>query len=329
MFKVYTDDQGNTYTILQLLKKVIKDMEELGTLECVEGEHIDEVGYPSVELEHRGDKAVLVFNYLKGERGIEGPRGPKGDNGTSVSIQPSADDCTQVGQGYLDSNGDLQVLVSLIPKTFENAGHIQGPQGEQGEQGIQGPQGPKGDTGAQGPQGEIGPQGPQGPKGDTGATGPQGEQGPRGFTGETGATGSTGPQGPQGPKGDTGATGPQGPQGPVGPSVALYEHNFMYHYYSSGQGGQQIDITFKLLFNTLTPITTLTALYLKLANLNSTCSGEFYSDDATNIVPANRCYFRDSGEEIFFEVAQVRTGYTDFVRLQQGTLTDTVRTIVS
>ena len=26
MFKVYTDDQGNTYTILQLLKKVIKEM---------------------------------------------------------------------------------------------------------------------------------------------------------------------------------------------------------------------------------------------------------------------------------------------------------------
>ena len=165
--KVYTDDQGNTYTILQLLNKVLRDTEDLRTLTIQEGEHFDESGTPSVELVHRDGKAVLVFDYMKGSKGDTGetgPRGPKGENGTSVSIQPSEEDCTELGQGYLDANGDLQVLVKLYPRTFENAGHIQGPQGEQGEQGEKGD---TGETGAQGPQGPQGPIGPQGPAGQT------------------------------------------------------------------------------------------------------------------------------------------------------------------
>lgn len=165
--KVYTDDEGNTYTILQLLNKVLRDTKDLRTLTIQEGEHFDESGTPSVELVHRDGKAVLVFDYMKGSKGDTGetgPRGPKGENGTSVSIQPSEEDCTELGQGYLDDNGDLQVLVRLHPRTFENAGHIQGPQGEQGEQGEKGD---TGETGAQGPQGPQGPIGPQGPAGQT------------------------------------------------------------------------------------------------------------------------------------------------------------------
>lgn len=165
MFRVYTDDEGNTYTILQLLKKVLRDMKDVETLECMNGEHIDEPGAPDVHLVHRDGKAVLVFDYLKGSKGDTGAQGPKGDPGTSVSIQPSEEDCTELGQGYLDGNGDLQVLVKLYPRTFENAGHIQGPQGETGEQG------PQGETGPQGPQGAQGIQGPQGVQGPAGADG--------------------------------------------------------------------------------------------------------------------------------------------------------------
>ena len=117
MFRVYTDDEGNTYTILQLLKKVEKDIKNVEQLECMNGEHIDEPGSPDVHLVHRDGKAVLVFDYLKGSKGEPGEKGPKGDPGTSVSIQPSAEDCTELGQGYLDANGDLQVLISLSPRT--------------------------------------------------------------------------------------------------------------------------------------------------------------------------------------------------------------------
>ena len=122
---------------------------------------------------------------VKGPKGDTGAQGPKGDDGTSVRILADADACTQLGDGYIDANGDLQVLTSIDPKTFTNAGHIQGPQGPQGPQGIQGIQGPQGiqgETGAQGPQGIQGIQGEQGPKGDTGATGATGEQGPQGVS---------------------------------------------------------------------------------------------------------------------------------------------------
>ena len=161
MVKVYTDDQGNTYTILQLLKKVLKDMNKIKKLECEEGPHIDEEGVPEVEIIEKEDKYILKFNYLKGEQGIQGPRG---NPGTSVSIQPSAEDCVEVGQGYLNENGDLMVLVMELPRTFQNAGHIQGPKGDTGETGPQGEQGIQGETGPQGPQG---PQGVQGVPGQT------------------------------------------------------------------------------------------------------------------------------------------------------------------
>lgn len=122
---------------------------------------------------------------VKGPKGDTGAQGPKGDDGTSVRILADAASCTQLGDGYIDANGDLQVLTNLDPKTFTNAGHIQGPQGpkgDKGDTGTQGPQGIQGETGAQGPQGIQGIQGEQGPKGDTGATGATGAQGPQGVS---------------------------------------------------------------------------------------------------------------------------------------------------
>lgn len=109
----------------------------------------------------------------QGERGPQGPQGPKGDDGTSVRILPSAQDCTQLGDGYIDNSGHLQVLTSLSPRTFSDAGEIRGPQGPQG------------------PQGETGATGAQGPQGETGATGAQGPQGPAGQNGVGVPTGGT------------------------------------------------------------------------------------------------------------------------------------------
>lgn len=123
---------------------------------------------------------------VRGPKGDTGAQGPKGDDGTSVRILADAASCTQLGDGYIDANGDLQVLTNLDPRTFTNAGHIQGPQG---------PKGDKGDTGTQGPQGIQGETGAQGPQGIQGIQGIQGEQGPKGDTGATGATGAQGPQG--------------------------------------------------------------------------------------------------------------------------------------
>jgi len=137
----------------------------------------------------QGPQGIQGVQGPQGERGPQGPQGPqgeqgeKGDDGTSVRILADATSCTQLGDGYIDASGHLQVLTSLDPRTFTDAGLIRGPQGETGAQGPQGPQGPQGIQGVQGEQGPTGAQGPQGETGATGATGATGPQGPTGATG--------------------------------------------------------------------------------------------------------------------------------------------------
>ena len=104
--------------------------------------------------------AVLTFVFADGSTITsptltlpQGPQGPAGEDGTSVRILPSAEACTQLGDGYIDANGYLQVLTNLSPRQFTNAGLIRGPQGPQGEQGEQGPTGATGATGADGEDG--------------------------------------------------------------------------------------------------------------------------------------------------------------------------------
>ena len=83
---------------------------------------------------------------------LQSLKGAPGKDGTSVNIKASAEDCTEVGDAYIDENGHLMVLVEL-PNTFKDAGEIKGPkgdQGPQGEQGEQGEQGPPGKDGADG-----------------------------------------------------------------------------------------------------------------------------------------------------------------------------------
>lgn len=86
----------------------------------------------------------------KGDQGIQGEIGPKGDkgdpgkDGTGISLKSSQEECTEVGDAYLATNGHIMIWNG---SSFTDGGEIKGPKGDQGEQG------PKGDTGAQGPAG--------------------------------------------------------------------------------------------------------------------------------------------------------------------------------
>ena len=127
----------------------------------------------------QGPQGIQGVQGPQGERGPQGPQGEqgeKGDDGTSVRILASAEACTQLGDGYIDANGHLQVLTNLSPRTFTDAGLIRGPQGEQG------PQGPQGEQGIQGVQGVQGPQGPQGEAGTNGTNGTDGSDGADGVS---------------------------------------------------------------------------------------------------------------------------------------------------
>jgi len=155
----------------------------------------------------------------QGPQGVVGPQGEKGSDGTSVNILPSSADCEHIGDGYIDENGDLNILYELNPKKFKNVGPIRGEQGPKGPQGNLGPQGPEGIQGPQGSQGNDGPQGPKGEdgeKGEKGYQGYQGMEGPQGLKGEDGEKGEDGVQGPQGSQGNDGPQGPEGIQGPEG-----------------------------------------------------------------------------------------------------------------
>ena len=166
----------------------------------------------------------------QGPQGYIGATGPSGKDGTGITVKSSASECTQVGDAYIDVNGNI--MIRKADGTFTNGGQVKGPQGATGAQGIQGATGPQGNTGSQGATGPQGPAGSngsngsngaigatgiQGPQGYIGATGAGGAQGPQGLRGATGYTGATGSQGIQGPQGLQGATGPQGPGGSQGP----------------------------------------------------------------------------------------------------------------
>lgn len=155
----------NKLTLMQWLNKV-EDALKKGSLSSVT------ISQPTTTT------AVLTFVFADGTsldsptltlpRGPQGPQGEAGkdgEDGTSVRILADAESCTQLGDGYIDANGYLQVLTNLNPRTFTSAGLIRGPQGPQGPQGEQGPQGPQGPQGEQGEQGEAGTDGTDGSDG--------------------------------------------------------------------------------------------------------------------------------------------------------------------
>lgn len=125
-------------TLMQWLKKV-EDALKGGSLESVS------LSQPTATT------AVLTFHFADGSslesptlvlpQGPQGPKGEDGKDGTSVRILPNAESCTELGDGYIDASGHLQVLINLDPRTFEDAGEIRGPQGPAGQDGTDGTDG--------------------------------------------------------------------------------------------------------------------------------------------------------------------------------------------
>ena len=163
-------------------------------------------------------KQFTDAGYIRGPQGVQGPagaQGPRGETGYVKSFKYREEDIEEVGEAYVDANGNLLICTSLDPLEFESHGNIKGPQGPQGAQGVQGPKGDPGyikewvtnilavdevgDAYMDPATGNVyvctsmdpktmtyacnirGPQGPQGVKGDTGATGAQGPEGPAGY----------------------------------------------------------------------------------------------------------------------------------------------------
>lgn len=223
--------------------------------------------YPITLYDKNGNP--VTFPMIRGEKGEKGDRG---EQGTGVSVKATAAECTEVGDAYIDADGNLQILTEL-PSAFTNGGQIKGPKGDKGDTGPQGPQGPQGDKGDKGDKGNTGSQGVQGiqgiqgdkgdpgvscthkwngttltvtsasgttsadlkgEKGDTGAAGADGAKGDKGDKGDPGADGATGAPGQDGAPGAKGDPGEKGEKGDPGKGME-YLHT-VQDYGAKGDG---------------------------------------------------------------------------------------------
>lgn len=83
------------------------------------------------------------LNSLKGEKGDKGDAGEAGKDGTGISVKASASECVSIGDAYIDSEGNIQILTTL-PDTFVNGGQIKGEKGDKGDKGEKGEKGEDG-----------------------------------------------------------------------------------------------------------------------------------------------------------------------------------------
>ncbi len=105
---------------------------------------------PQGEQGPQGDQGPKGDTGAPGPKGEQGPKGEKGADGTSITVKANGTSCTEIGDGYIDANGHLQILTSISPNVFTDAGEIRGPQGLQGPQGEKGDKGDTGENGADG-----------------------------------------------------------------------------------------------------------------------------------------------------------------------------------
>ena len=83
-----------------------------------------------------GNKTFTITKVKQGAQGKQGPKGPVGPAGTGVSVKTSRDECNEIGDSYIDTDGNLQVLTAIgdnNSKIFTNGGQIKGPKGDKGE----------------------------------------------------------------------------------------------------------------------------------------------------------------------------------------------------
>ena len=64
-----------------------------------------------------------------------GYMGNDGKDGTGIDIKSSQNDCVEIGDAYIDKDGNLQIVTSLSPKVFTNGGKIKGKDGKNGVDG--------------------------------------------------------------------------------------------------------------------------------------------------------------------------------------------------
>lgn len=167
LVKAY-DEESQEWLPLNMIKGSKGDKGDTPTITAKAGDHIDEVGTPTVSSDNSDGNATITFNYLKGQKGDKGDKGEVGPQGEQ-GIQGLTGDTGPQGYTFtpsVSSSGEL---------SWTNNGGLSNPQtvnikGPKGEQGIQGIQGPKGEDGTMSFE-DLTPTQKESLKGDTGNDG--------------------------------------------------------------------------------------------------------------------------------------------------------------
>ena len=229
--EILDNKQATAASLNDLNDKIteLHDAEYTGEVN-VKGTTGDPSGSVTIVNNNASKKFTFNFAGIKGEKGADGKIGVdgksayeiakangfegteqdwlkslKGDPGTGITVKGSKDECTKIGDCYIDNSGNLQLLESFgedNTPSFKNCGEIKGPKGDPGAaagfgtpiasidsntgtpsvnvtasgsdtekifnfefKNLKGAQGLKGDKGD---PGETGTQGPKGDKGDPG-----------------------------------------------------------------------------------------------------------------------------------------------------------------
>lgn len=99
-------------------------------------------GNDGISATHEWNGTTLTITSASGTssadlKGDKGDKGDKGEQGTGVSVKATSEECTEIGDAYIDTEGNLQILTAL-PDTFTNGGQIKGPKGDTGANGADG-----------------------------------------------------------------------------------------------------------------------------------------------------------------------------------------------
>lgn len=97
---------------------------------------IDSNSEPVQPVNIKGPKGDKGDPGPEGPRGLQGPQGNDGKDGTGVSIKPSKEECTEVGDAYIatsTSGSEIEGHIYIYNGSgFTDGGEIRGPQGPQG-----------------------------------------------------------------------------------------------------------------------------------------------------------------------------------------------------
>lgn len=124
-------------TVTQVVKTSSENFATIGDINELNGKiagkaSTDYVNQKVEEIELKEGKSAYEIWLEQGNTGSEADflESLRGDDGTGVNVKARQEDCTAIGDAYIDADGNIQIVTSLSPITFTNGGQVKGKEGD-------------------------------------------------------------------------------------------------------------------------------------------------------------------------------------------------------